>query len=465
MSDDPHVGAGSVATPAPLSFTRGGPLCGRVTVPGDKSVSHRALLLGAMARGTTTIKDLLEGEDVLATARVVSALGAQVSRADGGYWHLRGTGVGALLDPEMPLDFGNAGTGVRLSMGVIAGHGLRAMLTGDASLCRRPMGRVLHPLIAMGAQVFEADIKPGARAADIDRLPFVLQGPTASMPITYRLPVASAQVKSAILLAAVNTPGTTTVIETTPTRDHTERMLKGFGADISVSTGDDGVREIVFRGPACLCAQEVMVPGDPSSAAFLIVAALLRPGSDLIVENVMLNKTRTGLLTTLRDMGGRITIANERHSGGERIGDIRVRGSRLRGVRVPAERAASMIDEYPILAVAAAAAEGETQMLGLDELRVKESDRLAAIAAGLAANRIAHEQGAESLLVRGTGGAIPGGGMVATHMDHRIAMAFLVMGTISDRPVTVDDHVMITTSFPGFVATMKRLAGKKIVAA
>ncbi len=457
------ISASPEGKPGPLAFARARPLIGEVTVPGDKSVSHRALLMGAMARGTTTISGLLEGEDVLASARIARALGARVTRTEDGIWTVRGAGTGVLLDPVEALDFGNAGTGARLTMGIVTGHGLRAEMTGDASLRSRPMGRVLEPLIAMGARVFACGDSTDTPQQAIDRLPFILQGPAICAPLTYRLPVASAQVKSAILLAAVNTPGITRVIEPVATRDHTERMLAGFGADIRIEKQADGDTIITLDGPASLRGLDIDVPADPSSAAFLIVAALLVPGSDLLIRNVMLNPTRTGLITTLKEMNGDISIDNERISGGETVGDLHVRASKLKGVTVPAARAPSMIDEYPVLAVAAAAANGETLMEGLGELRIKESDRLSAICAGLAANGVTHRQYSDRLRVSGSDdGRIAGGGRVATHMDHRIAMAFLVMGAVADRPVSVDDHTMIATSFPSFIDTMKALGGSGI---
>lgn len=437
--------------PTPLTAFPGGPLTGTVRVPGDKSISHRSLMLGALAVGETTVDGLLEGADVLATAAAMRALGATVERDAAGRWRVVGVGVGGLLEPQGVIDFGNAGTGVRLCMGIVGTHPIACTFVGDASLSRRPMGRVLEPLRAMGAEVV-------ARAGD--RLPLSIRGPAAAAPITYRLPVASAQVKSAVLLAGLNTAGVTTVIEPVPTRDHTERMLEGFGADLTVEPGDDGGRVIRLRGPAELRPQAIEVPGDPSSAAFAIVAALIVPGSEVVIENMLLNPTRTGLVETLIEMGGDIVIENRRMAGGERVGDVRVRASRLAGVVVPPERAPSMIDEYPVLAVAAAFAEGDTVMEGLEELRVKESDRLAAVAAGLAANAIAHETGPASLVVHGGGGRAAGGGRVETHLDHRIAMSFLVLGLAAEKPVTVDDAAMIATSFPVFQPSMTALGAR-----
>jgi 3-phosphoshikimate 1-carboxyvinyltransferase len=433
----------------PLSALPSGPLTGRVTVPGDKSISHRALMLGALAIGETRIGGLLEADDVLATAAAMRGFGASVERDGDGTWRVSGLGTGGLLEPEGVLDFGNAGTGARLTMGIAGAHPFATTFVGDPSLSRRPMGRVLDPLREMGTEVI-------ARSGD--RLPLTLRGADPMAPIVYRVPVPSAQVKSAVLLAGLNIEGTTTVIEPVATRDHTERMLQGFGADISVEVDADGARVIRLVGRPELRGQAIIVPADPSSAAFLIVAGLLVEGSDLTVENVLLNPARTGLLTTLREMGADLAIENERLSGGEAIGDVRVRASRLKGVSVPAERAPSMIDEYPVLAVAASFAEGRTVMDGLEELRVKESDRLAAVARGLEANGVACSEGKASLAVEG--GRARGGGRVATHLDHRIAMSFLVMGLAAERPVTVDDTAMIATSFPSFVPLLSKLGAR-----
>ena len=438
------------AAPAPLSALASPALSGRVRVPGDKSISHRSLMLGTLAVGETVITGLLESDDVLATAAAMRALGATVERDAAGVWHVHGVGVGSLLEPAAPLDFGNAGTGARLCLGLVGTHPIAVTAVGDASLSRRPMGRVLGPLREMGAEVI-------ARAGD--RLPLSIRGAERPVPITYRLPVPSAQVKSAILLAALNTPGTTTVIEPVATRDHTERMLEGFGARLDIATDADGARVIRVTGPVELTPQHVDVPADPSSAAFPLVAGLIVPGSEVTVETVLLNPTRTGLIDTLLEMGADLTIRNERLSGGERVGDVTVRASRLKGVTVPAVRAPSMIDEYPVLAVAAAFAEGETVMEGLEELRVKESDRLAAVAAGLAANGVVHAAGPDWLRVTGRTGAI-GGGRVETHLDHRIAMSFLVMGLAAERAVIVDDTAMIATSFPTFHSLMTGLGAR-----
>ena len=439
----------SHAAVKPLRALPSGALCGRVTVPGDKSISHRSLMLGALAIGETRVSGLLESADVLATADAMRSFGATVERSGDGLWHVHGLGTGGLLEPEGVIDFGNAGTGVRLAMGMAGAHPFTTTFVGDASLSRRPMGRVLEPLREMGLEVI-------ARSGD--RLPLTIRGADPMAPITYRVPVPSAQVKSAVLLAGLNIEGVTTVVEPVATRDHTERMLRGFGAEIETARGPDGVTIIRLRGRPELRPQAITVPADPSSAAFLLVAGLIVPGSDLTVENVLLNPARTGLLTTLKEMGAELAIENERVSGGEAIGDVRVRASRLTGVVVPPERAPSMIDEYPILAVAAAFAEGDTVMDGLDELRVKESDRLAAVARGLEANGVACREGGASLVV--TGGAVRGGGHVITHLDHRIAMSFLVMGLAAERAVTVDDTAMIATSFPSFLDLMSGLGAR-----
>ena len=435
---------------SPLAAAKSGTLSGRLAVPGDKSISHRALIFGALARGTTTITGLLESEDVLNTAKAMAAFGAGVRQHPDGAWTVEGLGTGCLLEPTGVLDFGNSGTGARLVMGLAGAHAFATTFMGDASLSGRPMGRVLNPLREMGVQVL---------ARSRDRLPLTLQGADPAMPITYRVPMASAQVKSCVLLAGLNMAGTTTLIEPVKTRDHTERMLRGFGATLGERVNEDGETVFTLEGLQELTAQQVTVPGDPSSAAFPIVAALITPGSDVTIENILLNETRTGLITTLIEMGGDISIENERESGGERIGDIRVRASALTGVTVPASRAPSMIDEYPVLSVAASFASGETRMEGLEELRVKESDRLAAVAAGLKANSVPHEEGRDYLVVKGGANHI-GGGTVKTHLDHRIAMSFLVMGLRADKAVTVDDAAIINTSFPHFVDLMSGLGAR-----
>lgn len=433
----------------PLTALPSGPLRGRVVVPGDKSISHRSLMLGALTIGETRITGLLESADIMATAAAMRGFGAKVERGADGAWRVHGLGTAGLLEPEGVLDFGNAGTGVRLAIGIAGAHAFATTFVGDASLSRRPMGRVLEPLRDMGAEVI-------ARSGD--RLPLTIRGADPMAPIVYRVPVASAQVKSAVLLAGLSIEGITTVIEPVATRDHTERMLKGFGADITTSRDADGATIIRLVGLPELKPQAIIVPADPSSAAFLIVAALLVAGSDVTIANVLLNPARTGLITTLKEMGADLAIENERLSGGETIGDVRVRASRLKGVEVPPDRAPSMIDEYPVLAVAASFADGSTTMQGLEELRVKESDRLSAVARGLEANGVSCREGKASLVVEG--GRVRGGGTVPTHLDHRIAMSFLVMGLAAERPVTVDDSETIGTSFPSFVELLRGLGAE-----
>jgi 3-phosphoshikimate 1-carboxyvinyltransferase len=439
MSDQPRRG---------LRAARARALAGTVRPPGDKSISHRSLMLGALAVGETQIEGLLEGEDILSTAAAMRALGAVVTNPAPGSWRVSGPGVGALLEPQGVIDYGNAGTGVRLAIGIAGSHAFSTTFTGDASLVKRPMGRVLDPLRRMGIQ---------AIARSGDRLPLTVHGPDRMTPIEFRLPVPSAQVKSAVLFAALNAPGVVTVIEPWPTRDHTERMLAGFGASIEVTPGEDGTRIIRLEGRPKLKPQNIVVPGDPSSAAFPIIAATIVPGSDIVVEGVLLNPTRTGLLDTLREMGAKLTIEKERNVGGETVGDVRVEYAQLRGVTVPAARAPTMIDEYPVLAVAAAFAEGDTIMEGIGELRVKESDRVATTIAGLKANGIDASDEKERMIVRGKR-SVAGGGTVETKFDHRIAMSFLVLGLASEKPVRIDDATAISTSFPEFrelMATLK----------
>ena len=436
------------AEPLPLLSRRASALKGRIRVPGDKSMSHRALMFGAVAIGETTIRGLLEAEDVINTAKAMTALGADAQRGADGVWRVQGVGVAGLRSPSQPLDFGNSGTGVRLAMGLMSTTPLTAQCIGDASLSKRPMGRVTVPLSQFGT-TFET--------AEGNRLPLTLKGAKNPVPVTYTLPVASAQVKSAVLLAGLNTPGKTTVIEPTPTRDHTERMLKGFGARITVEKKADG-NHITIEGQQELKAQDLDVPGDPSSAAFPMVAALITPGSDIVIENIMLNPTRTGLIDTLVEMGGNIVIENRRLAGGEEVGDLHVKASQLKGVTVPAARAPSMIDEYPVRSVAASFASGVTRMEGLEELRVKESDRLAAVEAGLAANGVSTRSGRDWLEV--DGGGAKGGGLVVTHMDHRIAMSFLIMGLASAHETKVDDSRFIATSFPDFTGLMNGMGAK-----
>jgi 3-phosphoshikimate 1-carboxyvinyltransferase len=434
----------------PLTAHPSDGLAGEIPVPGDKSISHRALMLAALAVGESEITGLLEGEDVLRTAEALRALGAEVARADGGAWRVWGRGVGGLVEPDRVLDMGNSGTAARLLMGILAGHPMTTVLTGDASLVGRPMGRVAEPLEQMGARIV-------ARRGT--RLPLAVVGSDRLLPIRYRLPVPSAQVKSAVLLAGLGAPGRTEVVETLPTRDHSERMLRHFGAEVRVEETDEG-QLVALTGQPELEARRVTVPGDPSSAAFPLVAALVTPGSRLRLAGVGLNPRRCGLLDTLREMGADIGIGNEREAGGEPVGDLLATAGPLRGVEVPAERAPAMIDEYPVLAVAAACATGTTVMRGLAELRVKESDRLAAVAQGLAACGVKVEEGPDSLAVHGLAGRPPGGGTVESRLDHRIAMSFLVLGLAAERPVTVDDAGPIETSFPGFADLMKSLGGR-----
>ena len=429
---------------------RGGrPLKGRLRPPGDKSISHRAFLIGLLTCAETIVEGMLEGDDVLRTGKACQALGAAIERLEPGRWRIRGPGIGALAEPRGTLDFGNAGTGSRLMMGVVGGHGITARFDGDASLRKRPMSRILDPLQLMGAQLLTE--------AEGGRCPIVLKGSRDPAPILYRTPVASAQIKSAVLLAGLNARGVTSVVEADASRDHTEKLLAHFGAEITISPEGNG-RRIDLVGRPELRPNSIIVPADPSSAAFPLVAALISAGSDIVVEGVMMNPLRSGLLTTLTEMGGDIEMLDKRTEGGEEVADLRVRTSALRAVSVPAARAPSMIDEYPVLAVAAAFASGTTRMNGLGELRVKESDRLEAIAAGLDAAGVSCRIEGDDLLVEG--GVPRGGGLVATHMDHRIAMSFLVMGLASREPMTVDDTAMIATSFPDFRQAMERLGAE-----
>ncbi len=437
-------------TAFPLTARRSPALKGRVRVPGDKSISHRALILGAMSVGETVITGLLEGEDVINTAKAMRALGADVQRTGEGSWRVRGVGVTGFAEPATALDFGNSGTGCRLVLGAAAGCPIRATFDGDASLRRRPMRRVLDPLERIGARILAI--------AESGGLPLTLQGAREAIPIVYEPPVPSAQLKSAVLLAGLAAPGKTTVIEAEATRDHTERMLRHFGAELDVEEGPRG-RRVTLQGQPELAPRTVATPADPSSAAFPLVAALIVPGSEIVLSGVMMNPLRTGLFTTLREMGAEIEVLERRTEGGEEVADLRVRRRALHGVEVPAERVPSMIDEYPILAVAAAFAEGTTRMRGLKELRVKESDRLAATAALLRVNGAEAEVAGDDLIVRGRG-AVRGGGLVTTHMDHRIAMAALVLGLASEKPVAVDDASFIGTSFPGFAESMTALGAE-----
>ncbi|MFU8862928.1 MAG: 3-phosphoshikimate 1-carboxyvinyltransferase [Rhodobacterales bacterium] len=439
-------------TPVPMISTACGPLTGEAHVPGDKSISHRALILGALSVGETRIEGLLEGEDVLDTAKAMRAFGAEVTQHGGGRWSVFGVGVGGFAEPDQVIDCGNSGTGVRLIMGAMATSPISATFTGDASLNKRPMARVTDPLALFGTQSVG---RVGGR------LPMTLVGAAEPVPVRYVVPVPSAQVKSAVLLAGLNAPGQTVVIEREATRDHTERMLAGFGAEIVTRDTSEG-REITLTGQPELVAQDIVVPRDPSSAAFPVCAAIIVPGSDVLVPNIGLNPTRAGLFTTLQEMGADLTFENLREEGGEPVADLRARFSPdLKGIEVPPDRAASMIDEYPVLSVVAACAQGQTVMRGVKELRVKESDRIEAMAAGLRANGISVEDGPDWWTVTGLGhGKIPGGATVASHLDHRIAMSFLVLGMVTQAAVTVDDGGPIATSFPVFEPLMQALGAR-----
>jgi len=439
------------AHPRPHQSRPGAALSGRARMPGDKSISHRALIFGALAVGETEVTGLLEGEDVLRTAAAMRAMGAEVEQLEPGHWKVRGVGVGGFAEPADVLDMGNAGTGARLVMGLVAGQDITAIFTGDASLRRRPMGRVIEPLSRMGARF---------HGRSGGRLPLAVVGAAHPLPIEYELPVASAQVKSAVLLAGLNAPGHVRVIEPEPTRDHTENMLRHFGAEVQVEERPEGGRIITLTGQPELRAAPIRVPGDPSSAAFPLVAALLVPGSDVLLEGIGLNPLRIGLFDTLREMGAAIDLQNKRMEGGESVADLRVRGSGLKGITVPPERAPSMIDEYPILFAAAACADGPTVVRGAKELRVKESDRLAAMARGLEACGVALEEFEDGLIIQGSGRPPKGGARIATEMDHRIAMSFLTLGLVALEGVAVDDVSMIDTSFPAFVPMMRNLGAR-----
>ena len=423
-------------------------LTGSITIAGDKSISHRSIILGALSIGETTVDGLLESQDILATISAMQAFGAEIEKKADKKWHINGLGVGGLDEPEKVLDLGNSGTGVRLILGVAAGNPITSFFSGDESLSRRPMARVLKPLEMMGASF-------ASRTGGL--LPLSCTGPQTLQPIDYSLPVASAQVKSAILLAGLTTPGKTIVREPTPTRDHTERMLKQFGSEISIETDDESQNIITLKGESELTGQDIVVPGDPSSAAFPMVAGILAEDSRIEIKNVGINPLRFGLFEILNEMGAKTELIQKHDGVGEPIADIVVKTSKLKGVTVPASIAPRMIDEYPILAVAAACASGTTRMLGLQELRVKESDRLAAMANGLKACGVTVEETSDSLTVHGTGGQIEGGARIQTQLDHRIAMSFLTLGLKAKNPIIIDNGTTINTSFPGFVETMKSL--------
>ncbi len=424
-------------------------LNGHAPVPGDKSISHRALMLGSIATGETIITGLLEGEDVLCTAEAMRHMGAKVYKGDDGLWHAFGVGLGGLSEPDVVLDMGNSGTSTRLLMGLVASHAITTFFTGDASLTKRPMGRVITPLEQMGATF---------TSREGGKLPLAVTGTNETLPIEYHLPVASAQVKSAVLLAGLNTKGTTSVIEDHPTRDHTEKMLQHFGIDVEVEELENGAKKISVTGQKELQGCAVDVPADPSSAAFPVVAALLNEGSDITINNVCMNPTRTGLYETLKEMGAKIIISNERIQAGEPVVDLRILGTGpLNGIDVPASRVPSMIDEFPVLAIAASCAKGTTRMTGLAELRVKESDRLAMVAKGLKACGVELEEGEDSLTIFGNGKPPAGGTMIETALDHRIAMSFLVLGTCTEKHIEVDDANPIMTSFPNFIQMMNDL--------
>jgi len=441
----------SHAAPKPLRIESSVGLTGRVTVPGDKSISHRSLMLSSLAVGESRIEGLLEGEDVLATAAAMRAMGATIERSDDGIWRVWGVGVGGLLQPAGALDMGNSGTSTRLLAGLIASHAITATFIGDASLSKRPMGRVIDPLSLMGAEFTSS---PGGR------LPMMVRGICPAVPIEYTLPVASAQVKSAVILAGLNTPGITRVIEPVPTRDHSERMLAGFGANLTVEATNRG-RVISIHGEAELKPQQIVVPGDPSSAAFWAVAASIVPGSEVTIANVGLNPTRAGIFTALRMMGADITEVDPRIVGGEPVADLIVRHAALTAIDVPPDLAPSMIDEYPVLFVAAALAAGRTVARGAHELRVKESDRIAAMATALQACGVDVEEFDDGLAITGSGGEpIPGGATIASLLDHRIAMAMTVAGLVARRPITIDDVAPVATSYPVFFETLEQLAGR-----
>ena len=438
--------------PIPMTSHKCTGLSGVVEVPGDKSISHRSLIFGAMALGKTEISGLLEGQDVLDTAKAMEAFGASVTNHGDGNWTVHGVGVGGFSEPDGVIDCGNSGTGVRLIMGAMATHDMTATFTGDASLNKRPMARVTDPIALFGAEAY------GRKGG---RLPMTIVGAKHPVPVRYTVPMPSAQVKSAVMLAGLNAPGETVIIEKEATRDHTERMLVGFGAEVDVEITAEG-RVITLRGYPELKPQTISVPRDPSSAAFPVCAALITEGSDILVPNIGLNPTRAGLYTTLREMGADLVFENERIEGGEPVADLRAKFSpNMKGIEVPPERAASMIDEYPILSVVASFAEGDTIMRGVKELRVKESDRIDAMAKGLRANGMDIDEGEDWWIIHGKGmGNVPGGGLAETFLDHRIAMSFLTLGMGSEKPVHIDDGGPIVTSFPNFEPLMTALGAK-----
>ncbi len=446
----------TVHQPKALTSRKTDRLHGRVTVPGDKSISHRAVMLGALAIGETTVSGLLEGEDVMATAAAMRAYGAHIIKDSMGLWHIHGVGVGGLLEPENVIDMGNSGTSTRLLMGLAASCPIVSIFTGDASLRRRPMGRVTEPLTHMGAEF---------SGRDGGLLPMTIQGRAPLVPITYRLPVASAQVKSAILLAGLNTPGKTTIIEPEATRDHSERMLRGFGATIDVEVNGHE-RIITITGESELKPQAIVVPGDPSSAAFPLVAAVLVAGSDVVIENVGVNPTRAGLIKVLQDMGAHISLTNHREVGGEPVADVLVKGGALNATETMPDIVPTMVDEFPVLFVTAALADGVSRFNGLAELRVKESDRITVMAEGLKACGVPVLEGPDWIEITGSGGApVYGGATIASHLDHRIAMSFAVLGLVAKHPITIDDASPIATSFPSFVALMQGLGAEFTIAA
>lgn len=436
--------------PKSLSSSLTGPLTGVVTPPGDKSISHRSIMLGGIAQGQTTVRGLLEGEDVLSTVAAMRAVGAEI-RKDGDAWTIQGVGLENLREPSGLLDVGNSGTSVRLLIGLFGGRPFTSFFTGDASLCKRPMGRVIVPLEQMGARFM---------SRNGGRLPLAVMGPAELKPITYLLPVASAQVKSAVLLAGLSAHGLTTVIEPVPTRDPTERMLRHFGAQLKIEKTSDGADAIKLTGRPKLVGREILVPADISSAAFPMVAALLREGSEVTLRNVGINARRAGILTSLQEMGADLTLTNQRDLCGEPVADIVVKGGHLKGITIPADRVPIMVDEYPVLAMAAACAEGTSRFKGLGELRVKESDRLTLVAEGLKACGVNVEVEGDDLIIHGTGKPPQGGAMVKTALDHRMAMSFLVLGMVTVEPVAVDDASVIATSFPAFVEMMNGLGAK-----